>query len=107
MTMSPLNQLKALEKQKARILGSAKAELLQRIERDIEQLNELGFNYVLSDKRHAKTRANGRYLKVTSKPCSICGFETIKPHDARSHRWQKPKAAFSEKDLSDRGLRRV
>jgi hypothetical protein len=104
MTTSPLTQLRALEKQKSKLVESAKGELLQKIDKDLQQLRTLGFDYTLS-KRKANKRANGRRLSGT--PCSICGFETDKPHDARSHRWQKPKGPFSDKELDERNLRRL
>lgn len=105
MTTSSLSQLRALEKQKSRLLENAKIELLEKIDRDLQLLRELGFDYGLSKKKRIHKRANGKHL--SGRPCGICGFETDKPHDARSHRWQKPKGPFSDKELSERKMRRV
>jgi hypothetical protein len=104
MTTSPLSQLRALEKQKSKLIESAKFELLQKIDKDLRALRDLGFDYALSKKR-AHKRVNGK--RLSGRPCGICGFATEKPHDARSHRWQKPKAPFSDKELDGRNMRRV
>ena len=127
MTTSPLTQLRTLERQKLRLLEDVKDELLQKIDRDLKLLRGLGFNYAISTQSQkrterrakagtnvkakarangkAKTRANGR--RSRGQPCSVCGFVTEKPHDARSHRWQKPKAPFSGKELAERGMTKV
>lgn len=109
MTTSPLSQLRSLEKQKSKLVESAKFELLQKIEKDLKQLRDLGFDFTLTKKR-AHKRVNGRRLngkRHRGEPCSICGFATERPHDARSHRWQKPKAPFSDKELAERNMSRA
>jgi hypothetical protein len=42
-----------------------------------------------------------------SRTLSNCGFLTIPPHDRRSHRNQKKKAAFSTAQLRENGLVKV
>jgi hypothetical protein len=40
-------------------------------------------------------------------PCSICGFKTNPLHDARAHRSQTVKGAYTDAELSARGMTRV
>jgi hypothetical protein len=42
-----------------------------------------------------------------NKPCSICDCVTNPPHDARSHRSQEPKKAFTKAELEERGMVKV
>ena len=123
MATSPLMQLRTLERQKLRLLEDVKAELLQKIDNDLKLLRGLGFDYAISTRSpkttegkakarangKAKARANGKAKTANGRhsprpPCSVCGFATKKPHDARSHRWQKPKAPFTGKELEERGM---
>ena len=121
MTTSPLTQLRTLDKQRLRLLEDAKAELIRKIDKDLELLRGLGFDYAISTRapKKKKRKANGE-VKAKSNgkakpngrlsqghPCSVCGFVTEKPHDARSHRWQKPKAPFNARELVERGMVKV
>ena len=102
-----IEQIRALEKRKAELLETAKAEALARANEAIAELGELGFAYRLApgaDKK-AEVESTARSKHRTGEGlCPICGFATIPPHDGRSHRGQKKKSAFSAKELSERGL---
>jgi len=63
------------------------------------KLAELG--YTGSTKKKSGTRQ-----KDPNKPCSLCNFLTEPPHDARAHRSQKKKAAFSKEELDERGFKK-
>jgi hypothetical protein len=77
-----------------------RTELLQQVRSQLKELRGLGVRYDLVPSRQARTRK-------TAKPCKICGFQTAKPHDARAHRWQEPKAPFTDDELASKGLRLV
>ena len=53
-------------------------------------------------------RRRGRETAPADGPCTVCGFRTLPPHDARTHRYQgKKKAAFTNADLHEKGLTKV
>lgn len=95
MTKSALEQLLALENEKSKLVEAARLELVEKINHSLELLKNLGFSYKLVENTSGHA------------PCRICGFRTDKPHNARAHRWQEPKAPFSAEELSRRGMRRV
>lgn len=108
---SALEQLRALDEQRTAILESAKQEALARVNATLEELNALGLNYRLTQGgRRATTAASSRKGTRSVNPdraCPICGFKTNPPHDARAHRSQSPKGAFTAKELTERGLAKV
>ena len=95
MSKSALEQLLSLEDQKSKLVEAAKLELIEKINLDLRLLKNLGFHYRLVESHNSNS------------PCRICGFKTEKPHNARAHRWQEPKAPFSPEELARRGLRRI
>ena len=95
MAKSALEQLQALEDQKSKLVEGARIELVEKINLDLSLLRGLGFHYKLVEVRNPST------------PCRICGFRTNKPHNARAHRWQGPKAPFTDEELARRGMRRI
>ena len=103
MATSVLDQIRAVEHQKLKV----KVETLRKVKQALNELNKLGFEYrVVGDGRISDTvRRSSRTLK--NAPCTICGFRTVRPHDARAHRGQAKKASFTRKELAERGLRRV
>jgi hypothetical protein len=103
MAMSVLDQIRVAEHQKIK----AKTETLRKVKQALNELNKLGFDYrVVGDGRiNERDRRSSRTLK--NAPCRICGFRTLRPHDARAHRGQAKKAPFTRKELAERGLRRV
>jgi hypothetical protein len=110
MTRSAVEQIRELEAQKAKLISAAKAEAKRKVDKALSELNELGFNYRLVADGHRmprlKTaRAGGRKRRVSNVACKICKFRTVPPHDARTHRGQSKKAAFTKRELAERGLR--
>jgi hypothetical protein len=71
-------------------------------------LNALGLNYILSNGagKSAKTGSKGQRT-IKAEVCPICEFQTAPPHDGRTHRSQKKKAAFSAAELKKKGLVKV
>jgi len=53
--MSVIEQLKALDEQREKLLSDAKAEALSRVEAALQTLNELGFSYRLVEGSQAST----------------------------------------------------
>jgi hypothetical protein len=107
--MSPLQQLRQLDKQREKILEHAKEEALVNAEQAITALNDLGFNYRLTEvpRRAAKKATKKRARTVKDAPCPTCGFKTSPTHDGRAHRSQKSKKPFTPDELKERGLTKV
>lgn len=111
MPKSVIDQLKALDEQRTKLLDGARSEALQKAQAAVDELNELGFSYVLREGDGRGKRAGSR--KGTrqvdpNKACPICGFITDPPHDGRAHRAQgEKKRPFSADELSGMGLRRT
>jgi hypothetical protein len=103
MATSVLDHIRAVEHQKVKV----KMETLRKVKQALNELNKLGFDYrvVGNGKVGEAVRRSSRTLK--NMPCKICGFRTLRPHDARAHRGQAKKAPFTRKELGERGLRRV
>ena len=103
MATSVLDRIRAVEHQKVKV----KTETLRKVKQALNELNKLGFDYrVVGNGRVRETvRRSSRTLKNV--PCKICGFRTVRPHDARAHRGQAKKAPFTRKELAEHGLRRV
>jgi hypothetical protein len=64
--MSVLEKLKALDSQRAELLEGAKKEALDKAEKAVAELNELGFNYRLVEggSTRAPRKAGGRSAKA-------------------------------------------
>lgn len=117
MAKSPshLDRIRQLDEERGRIMGMAKEEALGRANEAIRALNDLGFNYRLSEgapNRRSTDRAQGSRKGTrqvnAERPCPICGFRTDPPHDARAHRAQgNKKRAFTADELSAKGMRKV
>ena len=108
--MSVLDELKALNERRERLLEAAKTEALEKAERAVAELNELGFNYRLVEgavraPRKAGTEAPKRQTRDA--PCPICEFKTNPHHDGRAHRSQKTKKPFTDAELAKLGLMKV
>ena len=112
-----LERLKALDAQRAELLGDAKKEAFDAAEKAVAELNELGFRYTLVEGATASTplptRAPRKAAAHTAKrqardvPCPICEFRTSPHHDGRMHRSQKAKKPFSVEELMERHLAKV
>lgn len=105
MAKSVLDELRSLDERRNQLLSSAKAEAMEKAKAAIEELNGLGFNFRITE-GGVGSRKGTRQIDA-SKPCSICGFQTDTPHDARSHRTQKKKAPFTAAELAQRGWKKV
>ena len=106
---SVLEKLKALDEQRAKLIDGAKAEALEKAEKAVAELNELGFHFSLVEESHtAATQAAGREggpkRERKDANCPICGFKTIPLHDGRLHRKQEKKKPFNKAELAERGL---
>ncbi len=110
---SALDQLKALDEQRAKLLEGAKNAALEKANEAIEELNALGFQYrvaegpALARVLRAKTEGETPSRKPKDADCPICNFRTKPPHDRRSHRTQERKKPFTTKELEERGLVRA
>jgi hypothetical protein len=112
-----LEQLKALDAQRAQLLEGAKKEALDNAEKAVAELNELGFHYslvggaaastALPARAPRKAAAHAAKRQARDAPCPICNFKTTPHHDGRMHRSQKTKKPFSVEQLMDRGLTKV
>jgi hypothetical protein len=101
----PITRIKELEAEKSKLIESAKSEAPGRAKQAVSDLNALGFSYQLVDR---VSNAKPKKGMVSGKACPICDWKTNPPHDARAHRSQgKRKHAFSSKELTDLGLRKV
>ena len=114
---SVLEQLKALDAQRAELIEGAKQEALDKAEKAIADLNSLGFHYRLVEGTstareprkvtHRQSQEDTPKRQLQDKPCSICEFKTNPLHDARSHRHQNPKKPFTVEELMEKGLSKV
>lgn len=108
--LTPLERIKQLDDEKRKIMAEAKGEAMERVNSAIQDLNSLGFSYQLTEgtpRRRAtdqpESGRKGTRQVNPDRPCPICGFKTIPPHDARAHRSQEPKARFTAEELSTKG----
>jgi hypothetical protein len=113
---SVLEKLKALDAQRAQLLEGAKKEALDNAEKAVAELNELGFNYTLTEGASVSAPATRAQRKASAQapkrqardlPCPICHFKTTPHHDGRMHRSQKSKKPFSVEELMERHLAKV
>jgi hypothetical protein len=108
-----LEKIKALDAQRAQLLEGAKKEALDNAQRAVAELNELGFNYTLTEgatstqRAPRKSTAQAPKRQARDAPCPICKFKTTPHHDGRMHRSQKTKKPFSVEELMERHLTRV
>ena len=105
--VSAVQQLKALDEQRAKILKTAKTDALAKANEAVEELNALGFKYALTDltpKPKAQATTTGNKREASGNECGYCHFKTIPPHDKRSHRIQKKKRPFTDAELKELGM---
>lgn len=103
MATSVVDHIRAVEHQKVKV----KTETLRKVKQALHELNKLGFNYRVVGNGSFSEPVNRRSRTLKDVPCKICGFRTLRPHDARAHRGQTKKTPFTRKELAERGLRRV
>ena len=111
MAESPITRIKELDKERAKLMDTAKREALTRAEHAIAELNALGFGYRLADGvargRAGKPGRRGA-RKLKAKVCPLCKFETKPPHDRRAHRFSAAKRRpFTAAELKEKGYVRV
>jgi hypothetical protein len=109
---SAIQRIKELDEERAKIFDHAKEEALEKAQQAVAELKALGLTYTLvngEENIKAKKGDQGGRNKGSVKegPCSICGFETSPPHDARKHRSQMKKKAFTAAELTEKGLTKV
>jgi hypothetical protein len=111
-----LEKLKALDAQRAELLEGAKKEALDKVERAVAELNELGFHYSVVEgaspsfsETKAPRKAGSQATKRQARdlPCPICEFKTSPHHDGRMHRSQKTKKPFTVEELMEKHLTKV
>ena len=102
--MSIIDQIKEHKAKAQELSEQAKAIELEKANAAVTALNDLGFTYKLVEGTETKKSVNHA---PSDKACSICGFKTNPPHDARSHRGTDPKSPFTDAQLAERKLVKV
>ena len=98
--LTAVQRLAKLDAERAEILATAKGDALQKANEAVEELNALGFHYLLYEEGE---KPNGMTKGVPADaPCVLCGFKTSPPHDKRSHRTQEPKQPFTATEGADK-----
>jgi hypothetical protein len=102
---SPLQRIRQLEQERAGLIANAKKEAFARAQQAVADLNALGFDYSIVEKKRSAVRGTRKGARrIKDAPCPICKFKTSPPHDARAHRAQgKRKKPFLAQELKDRG----
>jgi hypothetical protein len=106
---SAIQRIRDLDAERASIFDRAKEEALEKAKAAVAELNDLGFNYTLTNGAGKAAKAGSAKGKRTIKAaaCPICEFQTTPPHDGRTHRNQKKKCPFSAAELKEKGLVKV
>ena len=103
---SAVERIRQLRAEEEKIIAEAKAELLEAAQLAVDELNELGFNYGLTE--GGKKAKTGLKRQVSDAPCPICEYKTNPPHDGRKHRPQgEEKRPFNPAELEELELVRV
>jgi hypothetical protein len=109
--LSAILQIKKLREEQEKLMETAKAEALAKVNEGIEELNILGFNYELVEPGAAKApRKAGTRKTIDHTPkgaCPICTWATTPPHDKRSHRAQAVKKPFTDEELKKLNMVKV
>lgn len=111
--MTVLDQLKALDEQRVKLVHDAKEAAVKMANEAIQALHSLGFHYTLSEERPKPQKTKASAGKSEAKraqkdaECPICHFKTSPLHDGRSHRSQDPKKPFTSAELSKKGLTKI
>ncbi len=98
-----LERIRQLEAEKKSILEEAKTELFEQIGSAINGLADIGLYYKVVETEQ-KSTPNKRMKTGKARSCPLCQFDTVPPHDGRTHRSQSTKKAFSEAELKDLGM---
>lgn len=107
---SAADKYKKLIDQANKYKESAKDEYLAKATEAIKDLKGLGYEYELKEKKGRSTKETKKGT-IADKPCPICNFKTRdsegKAHDSRAHRGQEKKKPFTDKELEERGWKKV
>lgn len=99
-----IDKFKELQQHAENARNEAKEEVLMKAKEVLAELKELGFTYQLIEHRPT---ALGKGT-ITMGPCSVCKFETLPPHDGRTHRFQgDDKQPFTRAQLRKLGFQKV
>jgi hypothetical protein len=106
---SAIQRIKDLDAERASIFDQAKEEALEKAKAAVAELNALGLNYTLGSGtgKQGKAATGKGKGAIKAAACPICGFQTMPPHDGRTHRNQKKKGPFSAAELKEKGLVKV
>jgi hypothetical protein len=89
-------------------LDKRRAELIRQLQRAADSVNAQLSKWLPAGITEMPRKAKESYNRARKDaPCSVCGFKTEPPHDARSHAQQNPKGPFTASELADRKLERV
>lgn len=114
----------ALEAAEAELRASATAELVGRGMALLDEFREAGHSawaaikllankasvpFTATEPKSKAVKSYGGERKGTrttnpDRPCPICEFKTVPPHDARRHRGQKDKRPFTIEELHEMGM---
>jgi hypothetical protein len=112
MAKSPASahdELRQIEKRREELRGQIKGTAESDLRKALREFNDLGLGvaYELRPVGRGGGRRGTRSVNV-NRPCPICGFRTVPPHDARAHRAQgEKKKAFTAEELSAKGLQKA
>lgn len=107
--LDPEAELKQLEKRQEELRSQLRADREAALRHALEGFNNLnlGVRYELREaspapnrKARSRTTVSRKGAVSPQKPCPVCGFQTDPPHDARRHRGQSRKRAFTAKELA-------
>jgi hypothetical protein len=110
MSESVRDRIKALDEEREKLLVTAKAEALEKAEKAVAELNQLGFHYSLTEgavRAPRKAAAEAPKRQARDAPCPICHFKTDPHHDGRAHRSQKTKKPFTDVELTKLSFAKV
>ena len=110
--MSLMDQLKALDDQRTKLIEDAKRAALEKAHKAVAELNDLGFKYRLAEGARVAASSpvkraksiGGAKRQIKDSACPICHFKTSPMHDGRSHRGQSPKRPFTAAELAQKHL---
>ena len=109
MAKSPMDELKQLDKRREELMGEVRGSAETNLRKALRDYNDLGLGitYELRAAGRGVSRRGTRQINV-NRPCPICGFKTVPPHDARAHRSQgDKKKAFTADELSAKGMQKA
>ena len=109
MAKSPIDELKLLDKRRGELMGQLRGSAEGDLRKALKDFNDLGVGvtYELRAAGRGGSRRGTRSVNA-NRPCPICGFRTVPPHDARAHRAQgDKKKAFTAEELSAKGMQKA